>query len=248
MEVIDWPLELDSGDGLPAADITDWLDFNYPMRVLSELGNPAVLIAKQMGMEEELLCKVVHKCFCALENEQLTDQWLVKRKHLRAEYALDLVLRGSVTDELFILLVAQATDASISIAHMGGLWTTKKHAVANIDDNVFLVFPSAGFWHLLPVTPQSSPVVSFHPPDTEWTAVILILRGLISDIQTTSYMPKCDPLVPLLKILSNLANHTQQQYRQEMIKWMVDFPDLNIITDWLSQQQCTWDDYKKHLV
>ncbi len=188
------------------------------MQVLSEPGDPAVLIAKQMGMEEELLRKVVHECFCAPENEQLTDQWLVKRKHLRAEYALDLVLRGSVTDELFILLVAQATDASISIAHMGGLWTTKKHAVADIDDDVFLVFTSAGFQCLLPVTPQSSPVVSFHPLDTEWTVVIPVLKGLISDIQTTGYIPKCDPPVPLLKILSNLANHTQQQYRQEIIK------------------------------
>ena len=93
--------------------------------MLGEPGNLAVLIAKQMGMEEELLRKVVHEYFCALENAQLTDQWLAKRKYLRADYELDLVLRGSATDELFILLAAQAMDASISIAHMGGLWTTK---------------------------------------------------------------------------------------------------------------------------
>ncbi len=71
MEVVEWPLELLPGDQLPAPDIVDWLDFNY-------LSTPAVLIAKQLCMEEALLHKSVHECFCEPDSAPLCECWLSK--------------------------------------------------------------------------------------------------------------------------------------------------------------------------
>ncbi len=56
-----------------ATDIADWLDFNYLSRMLSPPGNAAVLISKQLGMEESLLCKSIHEYFCDPEIFQLTE-------------------------------------------------------------------------------------------------------------------------------------------------------------------------------
>ncbi len=79
-------------------------------------------------MEEGLLCKSVHEYFCDPETFQLTEHWLAARDCLQADYAMDLVLNGSSMDELFILLVAMVTRATISIAHMGGLDYEKRQS------------------------------------------------------------------------------------------------------------------------
>ncbi len=69
---------------------------------------------------------------------------------MQADYAMDLVLKGSSKYELFILLVAMVTGAIILIAHMGGLWTTKRDRAPDVDNNIFLVYIMAGFQRLLP--------------------------------------------------------------------------------------------------
>ena len=74
---------------------------------------------------------------------------------------MDLVLKGSSTDKLFILLVAMVTGAMILIAHMGGLWTTKK-GVPDVDDDIFLVYTTAGFQRLLLVAASAQQEVLFH--------------------------------------------------------------------------------------
>ena len=63
---------------------------------------------------------------------------------------MDLVLKGSSTDKLFMLLVAMVTGAIILIAHMGGLWTSKRDSIPDVDDDFFLVYTMAGFQRLLP--------------------------------------------------------------------------------------------------
>lgn len=49
------PLELDEADQLPAADLADWLDFNFPSKGLSLAGNLASHIAKGLSLEEQAL-------------------------------------------------------------------------------------------------------------------------------------------------------------------------------------------------
>ncbi len=125
---------------------------------------------------------------------------------------MDLVLKGSTTDELFILLAAKFTGAMISVAHMGGLWTMKRDGAPDVDNDIFLVYTTVGFQRLLPsATPQQQEVL-FHPPDEDWTAEIPGLKRPTADLANTGFVPKQEPPLPLLKILSNLANCTQQQY------------------------------------
>ncbi len=47
--------------------------FNLVGQITSSPGDPAVLIAKQLGMEEGLLHKSVYECFCEPETVQLSD-------------------------------------------------------------------------------------------------------------------------------------------------------------------------------
>ncbi len=49
------PLELAVMDQLLAADLADWLDFNFPSRELSLAGNITSHLAKGMGIEEQAL-------------------------------------------------------------------------------------------------------------------------------------------------------------------------------------------------
>ncbi len=79
MDTKDWPLELSLEDWLPAMAIADWLDFNYPSRMLSPPGDAAILISKQLGMEEGLLHKLVHEYFYDPETFQLSEHWLIAR-------------------------------------------------------------------------------------------------------------------------------------------------------------------------
>ena len=74
----------------------------------------------------------------------------------------------------------------------------------------------------------------FHPLDDDWTSDIPILTRPTVDLASTGFVPKPEQPLPLLKILSNLANCTQQQYQQTLIKWMESFPDFVIIGEWLA--------------
>ncbi len=49
-------LELAVMDQLLAADLADWLDFNFLSRELSLAGNIASHLAKGLGIEEQALC------------------------------------------------------------------------------------------------------------------------------------------------------------------------------------------------
>ncbi len=160
---------------------------------------------------------------------------------------MDLVLRGAMTDKLFILLAAQVTGTVISVAHMGGLWTSKKNGVADVDDDIFLVYTTEGFHHLLLQASPALQLVQFHPPDDNWMTVIPILEGLVENLTDSGFFPKPEPPVKLLKVLSTLAHCTQQQYRQMLISWIVCFPDFNVIAEWLSVQELSWPAHCEHL-
>ncbi len=160
---------------------------------------------------------------------------------------MDLVLKGSSTDELFILLVAMVTGAMILIAHMGGLWTTKRDGVPDVDDDIFLVYTMARFQRLLPAAALVQRDVPFYPPDNDCTSDIPVLMRPTVDLASTGFIPKPEQPLLLLKILSNLANCTQQQYQQTLIRWMERFPDFVIIGEWLASNSQSWDQYYQHL-
>ncbi len=187
------PLELDKSDQLPAVDLADWLDFNFPSRELSPVGNLASHIAKGLGLEEQALCWEVHAVFCDPENREICQAWLYKRCLVAADYGMDLVLAGAPTDELFLQLTARAIEVSVLVVHMGGLWTLKVGSKANIGDDIFLVYTTEGFMQLLPMMVSDSAVV-FQAPDSSWTSDILVLEGLVHDV---AGMLGCTGFVPL---------------------------------------------------
>ncbi len=189
--------------------------------------------------------------FCDQENVEICQAWMCKWCLVAVDYGMDLVLVAAPTDELFLQLTVQAMEVAISVAHLGGLWTSKVGSEADIDDDIFLVYTIEGFMRLLPLTVPNSAIV-FQAPDSGWTSDILVLEGPVPDVADmlgcTSFVPKTtEPPHSLLKMLSHLAGVTQQQYRQCLIRWLEDFLDFPVIQEWLTYQNMSWMQYRDHL-